>query len=175
MRYDVFISYSHGADSRTAAQLQRALQSIAKPWYRLRGMRVFRDQTDLSVAPEGWTAIESALAQSRFLLLMASTGAAASPWVAKELAYWREHRSAGTLLIALTDGDIVWDNSRGDFDWGRTSSLPQELSGACRSEPFWADLRWTTEQQILTLRNPEFLSSAACGVLSVRISGSGQP
>ena len=37
-RYDAFISYSHGADSQTAAQLQRALQGIAKPvvspaWY----------------------------------------------------------------------------------------------------------------------------------------------
>lgn len=161
MRYDVFISYSHGADSRTAAQLQRALQSIAKPWYRLRGMRVFRDQTDLSVAPEGWPAIQSALAESRFLLYMASKQAAGSKWIAKELAYWRANRPIETLLIALTGGDIVWDDIRVDFDWERTTSLPKQLSGASRSEPFWADLRWTSEQQILTLRNPEFLSSVA--------------
>ena len=160
-RYDAFISYSHGADSQTAAQLQRALQGIAKPWYRLRGMRVFRDETDLSAVPEGWPAIQAALAQSRFLLFMASKQAAASAWVAKELAYWVENRSTETLLIALTDGDIVWENKRGDFDWQRTTSLPRQLSGAFRSEPFWAELRWTNEQQILTLRNPEFLKAVA--------------
>jgi len=159
--YDAFISYSHGADSHTAAQLQRALHSIAKPWYRLRGMRVFRDQTDLSVAPEGWATIQAALARSRFFLLMASAQAAASPWVAKELAYWIKNRSTKTLLIVLTDGDIVWDSERGDFDWERTTSLPKQLSGTFRSEPFWADLRWTNEQQILTLRNPEFLLAVA--------------
>lgn len=161
MRYDVFISYSHGADSRTAAQLQRALQKIANPWYRLRGMRVFRDETDLSVAPEGWPAIESALAQSRFFVLLASEQAARSPWVAKEIAYWRENRSSETLLIALTDGDLIWNNQHGDFDWERTTSLPRQMSGAFRSEPFWADLRWTNEQQLLTLRHPEFLKATA--------------
>ena len=161
LRYDVFISYSHAADGKTAAQLQRALQRIAKPWYQLRGMRVFRDETDLSVAPEGWSAIQAALAASRYFLLMASERAAGSRWVAQELAYWLEHRSPDTLLIALTDGDISWSNERNDFDWARTTSLPKLKSGAFRSEPFWADLRWTTEQQVLTLRNPEFLSAVA--------------
>lgn len=161
MRYDVFISYSHAADSQTAAQLQRALQRIAKPWYRLRGMRVFRDETDLSVAPEGWPAIQAALAESRFYVLMASQGAARSDWVAKELAYWMEERSSDSLLIALTDGDVVWDDERCDFDWKRTTSLPKQISGAFRSVPFWADLRWTDEHQILTLRNPEFLRAVA--------------
>jgi hypothetical protein len=160
-RFDVFISYSHAADGKTAAQLQRALQRIAKPWYRLRGMRVFRDETDLSVAPEGWPAIQSALASSRYFLLMASERAAASRWVAQELAYWTEHRSTETLLIALTGGDIVWDSERGDFDWGRTTALPRLKAGAFRSEPFWADLRTTTQRQTLTLRNPEFLSAVA--------------
>lgn len=129
-RYDAFISYSHGTDTETAARLQRALQSIAKPWYRLRGMRVFRDETDLSATPEGWAEVQGALANSRVLLFMASKRAATSAWVAKELAWWIENRSTATLLIALTDGDIVWDDTRGDFDWGRTTSLPQQLTGA---------------------------------------------
>jgi hypothetical protein len=159
--YDAFMSYSHEGDNQTAAKLQRALQRIAKPWYRLRGMRVFRDETDLSAEPEGWQAIQAALAQSRFLIFMASKRAAASGWVAKELAYWIENRSAETLLIALTDGDIVWDNERGDFDWERTKSLPRQLSGAFHSEPIWVDLRWTNERQILTFRNPEFVKAVA--------------
>ena len=35
------------------------------------------------------------------------------------------------------------------------------MSGAFRGEPFWAELRWTNERQILTLRNPEFLKAVA--------------
>jgi hypothetical protein len=160
-RYDAFISYSHAADGNTASQLQRSMQRIAKPWYRLRGMRVFRDETDLSVTPEGWQDIQGALDRSRFLIVMASQQAAASKWVAKEIEYWLEHRPASTLLIVLTDGDIVWDAGRVDFDWQRTTSLPKQMAGTFSSEPFWADLRWTTEQQVLTLRNPEFLKAVA--------------
>jgi hypothetical protein len=160
-RYDAFISYSHAANSRTAAQLQRALQTIAKPWYRLRSMRVFRDETGLSAAPELWSTIQAALAGSRFFLLMASERAAGPKWVAKELAYWLEHRSSVTLLIALTDRDIVWENEQGDFDWRRTTALPRQISGAFQSEPLWVDLRWTNAHQNLTLRNPEFLRAAA--------------
>jgi hypothetical protein len=159
--YDAFMSYSHEVSSKTASKLQHALQHIAKPWYRLRGMRVFRDETDLCAEPEGWQAIQEALARSRFLIYMASTRAAASGWVAKELTYWIETHSSETLLIALTDGDIVWDNERRDFDWERTTSLPRQLSGAFRGEPFWVDLRWTNEQQILTFRNPEFVKAVA--------------
>jgi hypothetical protein len=124
-------------------------------------MRVFRDETDLSVAPEGWPTIQLALAESRFFLLMASEQAARSTWVTKELAYWSKTRPVDTLLIALTDGDIVWDNERADFNWERTTSLPRQMAGVFRNEPFWADLRWTNEQQILTLRNPEFLHAVA--------------
>jgi hypothetical protein len=45
--YDAFISYSHAVDGKLAPSLQTALQRFAKPWYRLRAMRVFRDQTIL--------------------------------------------------------------------------------------------------------------------------------
>jgi hypothetical protein len=55
--YDAFISYSHKADKRLAVCLQKALQGLAKPWYRIRGMRVFRDESDLSASPEGWPQI----------------------------------------------------------------------------------------------------------------------
>jgi hypothetical protein len=77
------------------------------------------------------------------------------------LAYWIRARSTETLLIVLTDGDIVWDNERGDFDWERTTALPCELSNVFHGEPFWVDLRWTQKQQLLTNRNPEFLRAVA--------------
>ena len=47
-RYDAFISYSHDADPQIASALQSALHRFAKPWYRLRSLRVFRDNASLS-------------------------------------------------------------------------------------------------------------------------------
>jgi len=44
-QYDVFISYSHAADGRLAPALQSGLQRLAKPWYKPRALRVFRDDT----------------------------------------------------------------------------------------------------------------------------------
>jgi hypothetical protein len=51
-KYRGFISYSHAADDRLAPALQSGLHRFAKPWYRLRAMRVFRDKTGLAVTPE---------------------------------------------------------------------------------------------------------------------------
>ena len=72
--YDAFLSYSHAADGRLAPALQAGLRSLAKPWYRLRALRVFRDKTSLSASPELWAPIERALAQARFFVLLASAG-----------------------------------------------------------------------------------------------------
>src|SRR5512138_2586624 len=103
MLYDAFISYSHAKDKPIAAALQRAVQTLGKPWYRRRALRVFRDDTSLSATPQLWPTIEQALAESRYLILLASPEAAASPWVDKEIAWWLQHKSTDTLLIALTD------------------------------------------------------------------------
>jgi TIR domain len=107
--YDAFLSYSHAKDKPIAAALQSVVQRLGKPWYRRRALRVFRDDTSLSATPHLWPATEQALAQSRFLILLASPEAAASPWVGKELSYWLDHNGADTLLIAVTDGALTWD------------------------------------------------------------------
>ena len=80
-----FISYSHVADGTLAPQLQSALHGFAKPWYRLRAIRVFRDKTSLSATPSLWPSIEAALRNSKFLLFLASPDAAKSHWVNKEI------------------------------------------------------------------------------------------
>ena len=89
MPYNAFLSYSHSADAAFAAALHLALQRFAKPWNRRRALDVFRDQTDLSANPAVWSSIVSAMDQSDFLVLLASTGSAQSPWVVKELSHWR--------------------------------------------------------------------------------------
>src|SRR5579863_5094100 len=79
--YDAFISYSHAKDKALAAALQSAMQRLGKPWYRRRALRLFRDDTSLTATPHLWPDIEKALGRSRFLILLASPEAAASPWV----------------------------------------------------------------------------------------------
>ena len=86
--YDAFISYSHAKDKPIATALQRAVQTLGKPWYKRRALRVFRDDTIVSATPHLWPTIEQALGQSRFLILLASPEAASSHWVGKEVAYW---------------------------------------------------------------------------------------
>src|SRR5215469_15006333 len=88
MGYNAFISYSHTADGVLAATLQSALHRFAKPWYKLRALHIFRDQTNLAVNPALWSSIRDAIDQSAFFILLASPEAAASPWVAKETEYW---------------------------------------------------------------------------------------
>ena len=115
--YDAFISYSHAKDKPIATALQSVVQKLGKPWYRRRALRVFRDDTSLSATPHLWPSIERALSQSRFLILLASPDAAASRWVGQEITYWLDDNSADTVLIALTEGELEWDQATGDFRW----------------------------------------------------------
>jgi tetratricopeptide (TPR) repeat protein len=139
--YDAFISYSHAKDKALAAALQSAMQRLGKPWYRRRELRLFRDDTSLTATPHLWPSIEAALGQSRFLILMASPEAAASPWVDKEVATWLDKNGADTVLVALTDGELAWDGAAGDFRRTEATPLPPSLKGRFADEPRWIDLR----------------------------------
>ena len=81
MKYTAFISYSHASDAAVAAAVQSSLHHFAKPWYRRRAMRVFRDKTSLSASPALWPSLEAALSASEFLVLMASPQSAHSVWI----------------------------------------------------------------------------------------------
>src|SRR5215211_4839094 len=157
--FDAFVSYSHAADGRLAPALQTALQSIGKPWYRRRALRLFRDTTSLSASPELWPTIERALERSHHFVLLASPDATGSPWVDQEVAWWRAHRDSGTFLIALTGGELDWDDARRDFT--TTSSVPPALRGWFASEPLWVDLRWARGEEHLSTRTPAFRDAAA--------------
>jgi MTH538 TIR-like domain (DUF1863) len=139
--YDAFISYSHAEDKPIAAALQSVVQSLGKPWYKRRALRIFRDYTSLSATPHLWPTIEAALADSRFLILLASTKAARSMWVGKEVTYWLEQKSTDTLLIAVTDGELAWTPGATDFAWSDATPLPAVLKGRFPHEPKWVDLR----------------------------------
>jgi WD40 repeat protein len=161
-RYQAFMSYSHAADGKLAPALQHALQTFAKPWNRLRAIRVFRDKTGLTANPGLFSAIIAALDDAAFFMLLASPASAQSHWVGKEVEHWlATRRSADRVLIVLTDGQIAWDEQAKDFDWRVTDALPRMLHGAYDEEPLWIDLRWALKSEDLSLQNPAFVDAVA--------------
>lgn len=156
MVYDVFISYSHTADGKIAPALQRALRSLAKPWYRMRALHVFRDETNLSAVSDLTGAIRAGLSNSRYFVYLASPEAANSRWVGEEIEVWKNRNLPENLLLALTDGEIQWDNDRQDFDWGKSTALHPKLKGIFSKEPLWVDLRWAKKDITLSSRDSRF-------------------
>uniref|UniRef100_A0AAU2VCW3 TIR domain-containing protein n=1 Tax=Streptomyces sp. NBC_00003 TaxID=2903608 RepID=A0AAU2VCW3_9ACTN len=160
--YDAFISYSHSWDRELTKTFQSRLQTFDRPWYRSRNLKLFRDETNLAASPHLWREIERGLTGSRWLVLMASPAAAASPWVRKEVRWWLTHRSADTILIAWIDGTLVWDDSRTSFDWSRTDALPrQEMDGIFDQEPRWVDLRWLHSPEQASAADPRLVECVA--------------
>jgi WD40 repeat protein len=156
-----FLSYAHVADAKIAAAVHHGLQQFARPWNRMRAVRVFRDRAGLSANANLWSAIVAAMNDSEFFILLASAAAAQRPWVEREVKHWLETRGSDKLLIGLTDGEIVWDAAARDFDWSRTTALPEALRGAFAEEPQWVDLRRARAAEDLGLRNPAFSDAIA--------------
>jgi TIR domain len=108
-KYDAFVSYSHAADGKLAPSLRNGLLRFGTPWGPLRwtnpvrSLRVFQDQASLSANPALWATIERALAASDWFILLATPQSAQSPWVEKEVDFWRLHKSPERLLIVQTD------------------------------------------------------------------------
>ena len=134
--YDAFISYSQRGDRAVARALRAAIQTVGKPWWRVRNLNVFLDATSLSAAPGLWDTLTDKLDRTRYLILLASPDAAASAWVDKEVAHFIGPDGAGLsrLLIGLTEGDLSWDAAAGDFAPGN-SSRPSRAWRRARSSP----------------------------------------
>jgi len=161
MHYKAFISYSHAADKRMAPAIQSALNRFAKPWYRRRALRIYRDKTNLSITSSLWPSIKKALGESEYFVLLASPEASASQWVRQEIDYWVKNYSAKNLLIVVTDGNVEWDKLNKDFDWDKSTALPENLMGIFKDEPLWLDLRWAINPEHLSLKHPKFRDGIA--------------
>jgi WD40 repeat protein len=169
-QYDAFISYSHAGDSLLAAELQRILNRIARPvykWWQWWPPRVFRDQTNLAAASDLGAEIENALASSDSFVLLASTEAAASPWVNREVKTWCANKSSDRLFIALTSGAITWDDADRDFDRSETNAIPPALRRVFDTEPLWVDFSGVREDGSLS-RDPRFVDGAATLAAAIR-------
>src|SRR5579884_1640653 len=97
-RYAAFISYRHVEPDRGwATWLHRALEAYRVPG-RLaaeRGLprrvgRVFRDEEELAASADLSAAIQQALAESRFLIVVCSPRTPASQWVNQEVERFRQ-------------------------------------------------------------------------------------
>ena len=161
MSYKAFISYSHQADAALAPALQKGLSKFTKPWYRLRALRIFRDQTNLALAPGLWAEIEKSLISSEYLLVLASPEAARSKWIDREIGWWLEQRGPANLLIVLTEGTLTWDEQAGEFCREKSTALNPRLADAFQQEPLWLDLRWSKTADNLSLRNGLFKDAVA--------------
>ncbi|MCO8277697.1 TIR domain-containing protein [Actinoplanes sp. TRM 88003] len=102
--YDAFLSYSHGPDAQLAARLQRRIALAGLPSYRPARRRVFRDVTEMAFSPDLRSAIDAALRDSRWLVVVASTRSLDSEWVRAEVALWRAERSPQHMVIVDVDG-----------------------------------------------------------------------
>ena len=165
--YDAFISYSHAVDGKLAPAIQSGLHRFAKPWYRLRALRVFRDETSLSATPELWPSIVAALDASRWLIVLASPDAAESRWVNDELEHWCAAKSTSRLIVAVTSDDVD-----GDFDWETTKAVPPAIQRAFADKspthlPRVVDLRWASGLTDVSLANARFrdaIADIACAI-----------
>ena len=157
MRYKAFISYSHAADADLAATLQQGLQQFARPFWKIRACRVFRDNSDLSVSPSLWQSVENALHESEFFILLASPDAAQSPWVNKEVRYWCANRPVDTVLLVLTKGDL-----------NTSSAVPEVLQQLIEAEPLYVDLRETRKSGDLSLKDLAFRDQVATLAATLR-------
>jgi len=155
MKYNAFISYSH-QNSILAECLEKALEKFAKPTFKRRALEIFRDSNDLSASPDLWGKIEEGLNESEYFIFLASPAAAQSRWCKKEVDHWLNTKSIDQFLVVITDGDLVWDEGAADFDWTKTTALPENLSGCFNNDPLYIDFRGDPPEEELTLEHPEF-------------------
>ncbi|HEX8261895.1 MAG TPA: TIR domain-containing protein [Allosphingosinicella sp.] len=113
--YVAFISYSH-KDAKVGRWLHRKLEGYRLP-KRLAGTEgedgevperltpIFRDRDNLPAAGDLNEKVRAALVVSRNLLVICSPNSAESPWVAKEIATFRELHPDRPIFTAIVEGE----------------------------------------------------------------------
>lgn len=114
-RYFAFLSYSH-SDRRLADWLHGALEGYRVP-KALAGREtpegplperlapIFRDREELAAADDLSAEIRTALAASRFLIVLCSPAAALSRWTNEEIVAFHALHPQGRVLAAIIDGE----------------------------------------------------------------------
>jgi MTH538 TIR-like domain (DUF1863) len=109
-RYSAFLSYSH-ADAPFVRRLHRRLESYRLPGRLRRGRpgkldRIFMDRAELIAAPSLTQSVRDAISLSGHMIVVCSPASAASDWVGREIALFKQLHGASNLLAALYRGDV---------------------------------------------------------------------
>jgi WD40 repeat protein len=165
--YDAFISYSHSLDRNLAKSLEETLSTFGRKWYQLRGIRTYRDETNLAAEPDLWPAIEKAIRSSRCLILCASPASATSHWVPREVEAFKKRWGLHGICVVQTSGVLPWtDHLSSEDALQRTDSALNHLVWQFFEEegfePLVIDLRpFRTLSDRERLRDPDYLSLVA--------------
>lgn len=122
-RYKAFISYSW-ADRRATEQLFHRLENFHTPKSLVgaptangpaprRLVPIFRDRDE---EPAGYNlrdAIETALDESEFLIVVCSPNSVRSKWVTKEIAFFRKRRDPRNVIPYVIDGEPMMSSVPG--------------------------------------------------------------
>lgn len=160
MQYDAFISYRHRDGTRLASALELALERLGRREHELRALQCFRDVSDQGTNADLDADLRSRIDASRYLLLIATPGAAESPWVVKEIEYWLATKDHHSLLIAVDQ------QMPSEKPWDHLVTLFPVLADV--PMPKWTEFGQFADDQ-LTLANDAFVDKAA--ELSATISG----
>jgi WD40 repeat protein len=139
--YDAFLSYAH-RDRQVTTAIQKGLHQVGRRIGKLRALRVFRDDTNLTASPDLWGKITEALDRSRYMIVVLSPQSAASHWVNEEISYWLAHRDHEHLMLVLAEGHLQWDAENQRFDPAQSDAAPPALTrpGSLPAEPLYIDV-----------------------------------
>ena len=131
--YAAFISYSHHdeAELRIARAIEHGLEQLGKRW--VDGGRSTSSSTSTtSGRTPGWRRSSVVHGGSEFFVFLASPRRPVPTPVLEELLHWFEARgseAAGHLLIVVTDGQLVFNDSADDvIDWDHSTAAPAVLA-----------------------------------------------
>jgi tetratricopeptide (TPR) repeat protein len=156
-RFWAFISYSHH-DKVIAKKLQRRLETYRVP-RRLVGRAnahgtvparispIFRDRDDLHAGADLKASVQSALQDSRWLIVLCTPDAARSPWVNREIIEFKRLHGERHVLALIAAGEPFASNTPGrEAEECFPPALRRALDAAGDAEgeplePIAADLR----------------------------------
>ncbi len=112
-RYAAFISYRDvDPDRKWAKWLHSAMETyrVPKKLVRQQGVakrikHVFRDREEMRASADLGKEIETALQESRFLVVICSLRTPESKWVNKEVTYFRDIGRSGRIIALLIEGE----------------------------------------------------------------------
>lgn len=157
-KYWAFVSYSH-RDKKWGDWLHKEIETYRVPTELVgkqtgrghlvpkRLFPVFRDREELPVSSSLGDNIQTALGQSRYLIVICSPHAAASRWVNEEVRYFKSLGRENRVLCLIVDGE---PNASDIPDGGLPECfpyfichkvLPGEDGTPVRTEPIAADVR----------------------------------